>query len=150
MARRTRRQSDLFVFGIDAKNAEFHLLSELHCVLRLGNAIFRKLRNMTEAFEVIAQFYKRTKARETGNLSFHQIAGLVSYNEVIPRIRFEILNRKRHAPVLRIDTGDNRFDLLALLQNLSGMLDATRPRNVRNMNQAVDAILDLDESAEIG
>src|SRR5581483_1678264 len=80
---------------------------------------------------------------------FHQIARFVADYEIIPGVRFEIFDRKRHPPVFGIDASDDRFDLLAFLQNLSGMLDPPRPRNVGNVDESIDAVLDFDKGAEV-
>src|SRR5581483_11618093 len=87
--------------------------------------------------------------RGTRNLAFHQIARFVADYEIIPGVRFEIFDRKRHPPVFGIDASDDRFDLLAFLQNLSGMLDPPRPRNVGNVDESIDAVLDFDKGAEV-
>src|SRR5258708_19402877 len=73
----------------------------------------------------------------------------MSGNEIVPRIGLEILDGQRHPPILGIDAGNYRVDLLPLLQNFSGMLDSTRPGNIRNVDQTVDAVFDFDERAKI-
>jgi hypothetical protein len=49
-----------------------------------------------------------------------------------------------------VDLQHHRLHELPLLQHLGGMLDALGPTHVGNVDQAVDAFLDLDEGAEIG
>src|ERR1700678_534335 len=52
--------------------------------------------------------------------------------------------------VFRLDAENDRANLLALLQDFRGMLDALSPAQVRDVYQAVDSVLDLDEGAEVG
>ncbi len=52
--------------------------------------------------------------------------------------------------VLRLHAENDGLHLFALLHDLRGMLDALGPAQVGDVNQAVDAILDLNEGAEVG
>ena len=69
--------------------------------------------------------------------------------ELLPGIGFEVLDGQRQTTVLAVDARDNRVDLLTFLQHLARMLDAARPRNVGNVNQAVDSIFNFDKGAEV-
>ncbi len=70
--------------------------------------------------------------------------------EVLDRVGLELLDAERQALVLGVDLEDHGLDLVALVQHLAGMLDALGPRQIRDVHQAVDALLDLDERAEVG
>src|SRR5215831_9128811 len=70
-------------------------------------------------------------------------------HEIIPGVRFKVFDRQRHASVLRIQGSNDGLDLLTFLQHLARMLDATRPRNIRNVNQTIDAVFDLDKRAKV-
>src|SRR4030095_3451454 len=52
------------------------------------------------------------------------------------------------ALVLAVDVQDDHVDRVALLHDLRRMLDALGPAHVGDVDQAVDARLDLDERAE--
>ncbi len=82
---------------------------------------------MAQSFKVIAQLNEGPKAGKACDLAFHQITRIMGSHKVIPRVGLEFLYRKRHAPILGIDPGDNCVYLLALLQYLTRMLDAARP-----------------------
>src|SRR5438309_425833 len=66
-----------------------------------------------------------------------------------PSVVLQLDDAQRQAAVLRLDAEYNRLHLLALLQDLGGMLDALGPAQVRHVNQAVDAVFDLDEGTEV-
>ena len=104
---------------------------------------------MTQPFEIVAQFDERPEAGKPRDLALNDIAGLVRGDKVVPRIWFEVLNRERHPPVLGIDAGDHGIDLLTFLEHFARMLDAARPRNIRDMHEAVHAIFNFDEGPEV-
>src|SRR6266508_649339 len=104
---------------------------------------------MAQAFQAVAQFDKSAEAGKAGNLAFDDIARFVCRHKIVPRIRLQVFNRKRHSPVVRIDSRDNGIDLLALFQNFAGMLHSTRPGNIRDMDQPVNAVFDLNECSEV-
>ena len=51
---------------------------------------------------------------------------------------------------LLVDVEDLAGDLLALLHDLAGVADLAGPAHVADVQQAVDALLDLDEGAVVG
>ncbi len=127
MGRCSRRQTNLAVFGVDAQDAKLHLLAKLSRVLRLVDPFVGQFRNVAEPFQIVAQFDESTEGGKACDSTFHQVSGFVRRHEIVPRIGFQVLNGKRHAPILGIDAGDDGLYLLSLLQNLSRMLDAARP-----------------------
>src|SRR5262245_47969781 len=70
--------------------------------------------------------------------------------EPIPGVGFEVLDRKAEPPAVDVDIGYYRVNLLALLEHVGWMLDALGPRDVRNVHQTIDTVLDLDKRAEVG
>ena len=70
-------------------------------------------------------------------------------DKIVPGVWFQLLDRKRHAPVFRINSGYDRIDLLAFLQHFARMLHATRPGNIGDMDEAVHTVFNFDESAEV-
>ena len=79
-----------------------------------------------------------------------EVAGLVLLLEGLPVVGLELLDRERNPAVLLVDRGDDGLDVVALLEDLGGVLDAARPRHVGDVDEAVDALFDLDERAEVG
>ena len=54
------------------------------------------------------------------------------------------------ALALLIDVEDDALDLVALVHHLARMADLAHPAHVADVQQAVDAFLDLDEGAVVG
>src|SRR5438445_11918459 len=104
---------------------------------------------MIQGFQVLAEFNERAKADKAGDLSLHHIARFMRTDKLVPGIWLEVFDRERHATIFRINPGNNRFDLLAFFQKLTRMFYSARPRNVGNVDQTVDAFLNLNESAKV-
>ncbi len=60
-----------------------------------------------------------------------------------------LLHAKRNAPRALVDLQHFRFDRVALLVNFRRVLDSPGPRNVADVNQAIEAFLDFQERAEL-
>ena len=67
-----------------------------------------------------------------------------------PGIRLELLDTQRKPVRCGIDIQNHRLHDLPFFQHLGRMLDALGPGQVGNVNQAVDALFNFDECAEIG
>src|SRR5262249_57880888 len=67
-----------------------------------------------------------------------------------PGILGQLLDAERDALVVDVDAEHHGLDVLALLEELGGVFDLLRPVEVGDVHQAVDALLHLDEQAEVG
>src|ERR1700730_1435198 len=65
----------------------------------------------------------------------------------IPRIRFELTNSQRNLLLLLVDAKDDCLNFLPLSQKIGGSRNSLSPRELRNMNQAFDALLDFNKSS---
>ena len=68
----------------------------------------------------------------------------------VPRVGGHLLQAERHPLLFLIDVQDDARHLLALLHDFVRMRDLAGPAHVRNVQQAIDAVLDLDERAIVG
>ena len=75
----------------------------------------------------------------------HGEAGL----ELVPGVLLQLLVTQRQTAVLLVDLEHNDLDVGAHLRELARVLHLLRPAQVRNVDQTVDALLDLDEHAEV-
>ena len=62
----------------------------------------------------------------------------------------ELLQAERDALGLRVDLEDLALDLLADLEHLARVLDLLGPRHLADVDEALDARLELDERAVVG
>ena len=77
---------------------------------------------MTQSFEVVAKFDERAEAGESRNLPFNDVARFVRGNKIIPGVRFQILDRKRHSAILGIDAGNHRINCCPFFKTSPGCL----------------------------
>src|SRR3979411_2366151 len=104
---------------------------------------------MTKAFQTVVQLNEGSEVCKAGNLTLHNIAGVMLVNKAIPGVGLEVLNRKRQPPVLCIDARDYGINLLPLLQHVARMFDPPGPGDIRNVNESVHSVFDLDEGAKV-
>ena len=71
-------------------------------------------------------------------------------HELAERILLELLDAERDALALRIDRQNHGFDLVALLEVAHQVFAGRLPRDVGQMDQAIDAAVQADEDAEVG
>ena len=108
-----------------------------------------ELGHVNQAFDTIGQFDERAEVGQTDDLAFDRVADVVG-EELVPHVRGELLEAERQPLVLGVDVEHDRLDLVALLQDLGRVLHPLGPGHVGDVDEAVDALLDLDERAEIG
>src|SRR5207248_11041353 len=74
-------------------------------------------------------------------------ADRVGLTDAEPRIFRRLLESKRDALVLGVDIQDHNIDRVAFLHHFRRVLDTLRPRHVGDVNQTIDARLDLNKGA---
>jgi len=61
-----------------------------------------------------------------------------------------LLDAKRQAALVRLNREHDSLHPITLFQDFGRMLHALGPTEVADVNQAINAVFDLDESAEVG
>src|SRR5262244_804357 len=84
------------------------------------------------------------------DLAFDRRAGRILLDEHLPRVAHGLLETERDAALDRIDFEDLNVDLLRGRDDLARMHVLLGPRHFRNVNEALDAGLELDERAVVG
>src|ERR1700722_1867861 len=144
----TQAEADLLLLRVHLDDLEVVFLPgfELHrltqCIGCLGD--------VAEALDAFGDFNEGSELRGTQNLALQYVANRVLIEEGLPDIGLELLDAERQAAILRLHAEHYGPHLLTLLQHLGGMLHALGPTQIGDMDQTVDAILDLDEGAEVG
>src|SRR6478735_2079559 len=84
------------------------------------------------------------------DLAGHDLALVVHRSECGERVAVELLDAQADALAVHVDAQHDGFDFLALLVVANGGFAGFVPREVRQVNQAVDAGSQADEHAEVG
>src|SRR5690606_29525211 len=125
-------------------------IARLHDVRRPGDRFGGQLRGVDQALDALLQADEGAEVRHVRDLALDLGAERIAALDVVPRIRLELLDAQRELLVLLVDLEDDRLHLVALLELLAGVLDLLRPRDVRDVHEAVDALLESDEDPEVG
>ena len=119
-------------------------------VLNLFHAIFADLRDVHEAVHVVFQTNEGTEACELGDLALDELADLIDLVDLLPRIFGELLDADGDALILLVDLEHLRFDLVALLDELGGMVDLAGPGEVAHVDHAVEAFFQFHKRTVAG
>ena len=105
---------------------------------------------MAQALDTLRNLDKCAELRRPQHLAMDHVAHPVRGEEALPHVGLQLLDAQREAAVLRLDAENNSLHLFALLHHFRRMLDALGPAQVRDVNQTVDAVFNLDEGAKVG
>src|SRR5215467_15357722 len=105
---------------------------------------------VAEAFDSFRDFHECTEGSHAQDFAAYDIANVVCREKSLPDIGLKLLHTQREPPLLGLDCQHHGLDAIALLQYFRRMLHALGPAQVADVNQAVDAVFDLDESTEVG
>src|SRR4030066_1918856 len=103
---------------------------------------------MNEPFEPFLELYEGAEVGNARNDSLDYHARLVPLLYALPRVLLKELGGERETLVVAIDVEHHGFYLIALPENLGRVFDLL-PREVGDMYEPVDAVLNADEYAEI-
>jgi len=141
-------EADLPLVDVDADDPDLDLLTRLEDVLRLGLTVVGELRDVEQALEVVVELHEDPEVGDLGDEAGEQVADVVVARDLLePRVRRQLLAAQGDALLLHVDGEHDALHLVALLDHLGGVADLLRPRHVGDVQQAVDALLDLDEGA---
>src|SRR5690242_15734102 len=107
-----------------------------------------ELRDRNEALDVVADVDDDALVHQPHDLARDVGANRVGLTNAEPRILLRLLEAKRDPLVLGVDVENHHIDGVALLDDLRRMLHSLRPAHVGDVNEPVDARLDLHERAE--
>src|SRR3989475_11658 len=138
------------VYRVHLQHLELDRLSLFHRVARILDVGDAELRHRDKALDVAPQIHHHALVHEAQHPAPQVGAHGIRLADAKPRIFLRLLQAQRDPLVLRVHVQDQHLDLVALLHDFGGMLHPLDPRHVGDVNQAVDAGLDLHERAERG
>src|SRR6266513_924811 len=141
-------QDDSVVDGIYLQHFQLHRLALFHCIPRLLNVGNSQLRHRHKPFDVAAQVHDDALVHQPHHAAAQLLADGVCLADAEPGILLRLFEAQRDPLVLGIDIENQDVNLVALFHDFGRMLHAFRPRHVGDVNQSVDARLQLHECAE--
>src|SRR6185436_17047164 len=111
------------------------------------------LGDVDQALDALLELDERAEVEHLEDLAVDDLAGRVVVRDAVPWIGDQLLDAERDlrlVAVAGIDVEQHGLDLVTLLEQLARVLDPLGPRHVADVDQAVDAFLDLDEDPEVG
>src|SRR5580692_9454361 len=117
-------------------------------------AISDDFADVDETFHSFGDLNKGAEVHDLGDGAFDLRAGRKSALNFKPGVGECLLEAERDAALLRargrFDRENDSINALALAEQVRGMTNFLRPRHLRNVNEALEAGLELDECAEVG
>ena len=104
---------------------------------------------MDESFDAFFKFYEDAEVGDIGDDAFNDGPGRIVIVGGLPWVRSKLLDTQREALVFLVDLQDNRLNGLAFGIFLGWMLDPLGPGEIRDVDQAVDALFYADKDTEI-
>src|SRR5262245_11734742 len=145
------RERKAAIFDVDRGDDRFDLMVLLERFRRVFDALGPgDVGDVDQAVDAVFYLDKRAEVGQVADAAFDPGSDAIAIRERLPRVRLDLLDAEADAPVVRIDFEHLRLDLLTDRKELRWVFDALRPRHLRDVHEAFDARLDLDERAVIG
>src|SRR5437773_3358025 len=135
---------------IHLQHLELDCLSLFHGIGRVLDVGDAELRHGDEALDVVPQVHDDALVHQAQHPAPQVGAHGVRLADPEPRVFLRLLQAQGNPLVLGVHVQDQHLDLVALLHDFRGMLHPLGPRHVGDVDQAVDAGLDLHERPERG
>src|SRR5690242_12596050 len=113
-------------------------------------AFVRRFGLMAETLDAFGDFDEGSECRYAQDFAVHDVTDVMALEEGLPDIRLELLHAERKTTLVGFDCQNNRLYPIALFQNFGRMLYSLGPAQIADVDQTVDAVLNLDKGAEIG
>src|SRR3989449_691662 len=143
-------QCDLALFAVHFDDLGFELVANLEPVLQPAGSVHSCLADVDESLHAAVQLHENAEVGQLRDFAASGVADLVLLgNLALPGVGRELLVPQRQSLLLFVDLEDHGFHLLALLEDLGGMLYVLGPGHVGDVDQAIHAFVQPDERAEI-
>src|ERR1700694_1544638 len=105
---------------------------------------------MHQAVDTPGESDENAEIRDRFDLAADLVAAVVVLGELLPRIGLALLHAEADAAAFLVDVEHHDLDFLADVHHLGGIHVLVGPVHFRDVNQAFDALFDLDEAAIVG
>src|SRR5689334_441417 len=138
------------VAGVDVEQHGLDLVALLEQLARVLHPLRpAHVADVDEAVDALLDLHEDAEVRDVADVALHGGAGRVLLGELLVRVRLELLHAERDAVLLHVDVEHDRLDHVADGDHLRRVLHAARPRHLGDVDEALDALLELDEGAVV-
>src|SRR5262249_19669158 len=144
-------QRQPLVFGVDVEHHRVDGVALLERFRRMLQALApRHVGDVDQAVDTVLDLDEGAELGEVAHLAGDRRADRVLLGELVPRVALDLLQAERDPPRAGIDAEDHRFDRVADVEDLRRMLHALAPRHLADVDEPLDARLELDEPPVVG
>src|SRR5439155_12187053 len=140
---------DALGLRVNLEDLALHLLTDLEDLRRVLDLLRpAHLADVNEAFDARLELHERTVIGDAHDLALEALARRIRLFGVAPRVLLRLLQAERNALGLGVVLEDAHGDLIADLEELVRVRDAT-PAHVGDVEETIDTA-EVDEGAVLG
>src|SRR2546430_1285914 len=144
-------EGDPLVLLVDVEDLRLEVLPLLEDLRRMADAARPgHVGDVQEAVHAGLELDERAEVGQVAHLARDARSGVVALLDRRPRVGLDLLHPERDALGGAVDVEDDHVDLVAHVHQLRRMAHAARPRHLRDVDEPLDAGLQLDERTVIG
>ena len=142
---------DSLLVRVDAQDDDIDLLALAQDLGRVLHAPGpAHIRNVNQAIDPGLDFDECTKRREVPDNAADLGPLRILRRQSQPRIFLSLLHAERDLLLFLVDPQHDALDLIVDRRKLRGVPDVTGPAHLRDVNEALDTLLQLDEGTVVG
>src|SRR5882762_14843 len=150
LLRLLQAERDALVLGVDVQDQDIHLIALLHDFGRMLDALGpRHVGDVNQPVDPRLDFDERAERGEVADLAAQARAHRIPLGQRHPRILLRLLHAERDLLLGLVDLEHHRFDRFADRHELGRMPHVARPAHLGDVDESLDAGLELDERAVI-
>ena len=143
-------QAEALLVDVDVEDHRLDLVALLEVIRRVLDLVGPgDVGHVDEAVDALLDADEETEVRDVADLAAHHGADRVALLEQLPRVGLDLLHAERDALGLDVDVEDHGLDDVGQRHDLRRMLDPLRPAHLGDVDEALDAVLELDEGAVV-
>src|SRR5262249_15513256 len=136
---------------INFQHGSAHGLTGFQGFLRMIDALLRAdIAHVDHAFERFVELHERSELGEAGDGSLNDTADWKSLFSLLPRVTKRLFQAERNPALAGADAEYHYLNRITRLDDIGRLPDFLGPGQLRQVNKAFNARLQLDESTEIG
>src|SRR5207249_1934870 len=105
---------------------------------------------MDQPVDLFLDLDERAELGQVPDFALNLGADRILVRQIVPGVGLDLFQAERNAPRRRIDAEHHRVDGVANVQDLRRMFDALAPRHLADVDEPLDARLELHERAVVG